>query len=226
MSIQGETLRHPVNGTPEQTWNGFSWPAFLLGVFWLLAKGLYGHFVINLLAIVITFGFAAPIVWIAYGIMGNEIHKKSLLKKGYLTDAQWNARNPEQMDGLAPRILVRETNEMAALQASLAPKPPASVADELRKLADLRKDGVLTEEEFAQQKGALLGQAMSSSITPTAPSPKHIVTTGLCPNCDAEIPISSAKCPKCGADFASGSAWPIRPRPQHAADIESVARND
>lgn len=39
------------------------------------------------------------------------------------------------------------------------PTPPAvSVADELRKLADLRKDGVLTSEEFETQKLALIGE--------------------------------------------------------------------
>lgn len=32
------------------------------------------------------------------------------------------------------------------------------VADELRKLADLRRDGLLTEEEFAAQKARLLGR--------------------------------------------------------------------
>lgn len=34
---------------------------------------------------------------------------------------------------------------------------PVFIADELKKLADLKKDGVLTEEEFNQQKTVLLG---------------------------------------------------------------------
>jgi Phospholipase_D-nuclease N-terminal/Short C-terminal domain len=34
---------------------------------------------------------------------------------------------------------------------------PDSTADELKKLADLKSQGVLTEEEFASQKKALLG---------------------------------------------------------------------
>jgi hypothetical protein len=42
-----------------------------------------------------------------------------------------------------------------------APPPPAGpqpdLADQLRKLADLRDAGVLTEEEFAAQKTRLLG---------------------------------------------------------------------
>jgi hypothetical protein len=35
--------------------------------------------------------------------------------------------------------------------------PPLDLADQLRKLADLRDAGVLTEEEFAAQKVKLLG---------------------------------------------------------------------
>lgn len=39
-----------------------------------------------------------------------------------------------------------------------APAPPASVADELRKLADLRTEGVLSEDEFAALKSKLLAE--------------------------------------------------------------------
>jgi Short C-terminal domain len=42
-------------------------------------------------------------------------------------------------------------------QAVVSPSPPAdSVADELRKLADLRTEGVLTDQEFADLKAKLL----------------------------------------------------------------------
>jgi Protein of unknown function (DUF2510)/Short C-terminal domain/Bacterial PH domain len=42
-------------------------------------------------------------------------------------------------------------------QAPPAPGPGVDLADQLRKLADLRDQGVLTEEEFAAQKARLLG---------------------------------------------------------------------
>ena len=98
MSIQGEVLRHPINGTTEETWDGFSWPALFFGVIWLLVKGLYGHFLINLVVLVLSAGFAAPIVWIIYGFIGNGAHKSSLLKKGYFTNNQWDARCPIPCD--------------------------------------------------------------------------------------------------------------------------------
>lgn len=44
-----------------------------------------------------------------------------------------------------------------ALAAPAGPPPPASVADELAKLAALRDQGALTETEFQQQKTRLLG---------------------------------------------------------------------
>ena len=140
MSTKGEVLRHPVNGSTEQTWDGFSWPGFFFGVIWLLVKGLYGHFLINLVIVIITGGFAAPIVWIVYGFIGNGAHKSSLLKKGYLTEQQWQKK------------------EQPA--SPLQPTPQSTQKDQvtqLRELADLRDKGILTEEEFGRQKGKLLG---------------------------------------------------------------------
>jgi len=51
------------------------------------------------------------------------------------------------------------SNARPAQDASSA--PPASsalIADELRKLAELRSEGILTEDEFAAQKASLLRQ--------------------------------------------------------------------
>lgn len=140
MSTKGEVLRHPVNGSSEQTWEGFSWPGFFFGVIWLLLKGLYGHFLINLILLIVTAGFAAPVVWIVYGFIGNGAHRSSLIKKGYLTESQWAAKD----------------------LASPAPRQPSSAAPrdqvtQLRELADLRDKGILTEQEFSQQKAKLLG---------------------------------------------------------------------
>ena len=137
MSTRGIVLRQPINGTAEQTWEGFSWPAFCFGVIWLLVKGLYGHFLISLFALIITAGFAAPIVWIVYGFIGNDVYKNALLKKGYLTTEQWeNQRTPTPVPSNPSR------------KDHLA---------QLRELAELRDKGILTEDEFNKQKEKLLG---------------------------------------------------------------------
>lgn len=139
MSTKGEVLRHPVNGSVEQTWDGFSWPAFLLGVLWLLVKGLNGHVVINVVLLIATAGFAAPVIWIAYGVMGNGVHKAALLKKGYLTEEQWHAKQ----GGVA-------TGDGSAHHGG------ADQLSQLRQLGELRNNGTLTDEEFQREKARLL----------------------------------------------------------------------
>lgn len=34
---------------------------------------------------------------------------------------------------------------------------------------------------------------------------------GLCPNCEAVIPLLSESCPKCSAGFGQGSSWAVKP---------------
>ena len=141
MSKRGKILRNPVNGAVEETWDGFSWPAFFFGVIWLLVKGLYGHFLINVVILILTGGFAAPIVWIAYGFIGNEIHKKNLLNKGYLTNEQWTAKNDRE-EYVPGRF--SSGNEKDSI-------------DKLRELGELKEKGIITEDEFLKEKSKILG---------------------------------------------------------------------
>jgi len=143
MFAKEEILHHPVNGYEEQTWDGFSWPAFFFGLFWMLAKGLYGHFLIMLLIIAATYGLAAPLVWITYGFTGNEAHKISLLRKGYLTTAQWESRS-------APSLTVSNSSQ------AITTNQQRDVVTQLRELADLHDRGVLTDDEFSKQKAKIL----------------------------------------------------------------------
>jgi len=56
----------------------------------------------------------------------------------------------------SPRFEDEEYRERI-LRIAASGKQPANVADELFKLNELRKEGVLSEEEFAAQKQKLLG---------------------------------------------------------------------
>jgi hypothetical protein len=111
------------------------------GVFWLLVKGLYGHFVVMLLLVLISYLWAAPIIWIVYGAIGNGVYKSSLLKKGYLTESQWQQRSESE-----PSISKNQA-------PGSTQKDPL---EKLRELADMRDKGILTEEEFAAQKAKIL----------------------------------------------------------------------
>lgn len=42
------------------------------------------------------------------------------------------------------------------------------------------------------------------------PKAHEVGPVGICPNCDARIPLTSTSCPKCKADFGAGSAWKIK----------------
>jgi hypothetical protein len=144
MSTKGDILRQPSNGTEEQTWSGFSWPALFFGIIWLLVKGLYGHFLISLAIVIATAGFAAPVVWIVYGFIGNDVHKKSLLKKGYLTNEQWTTRDQK-------------------MNAPFSNTPQKDNLTKLKELGELREKGVLTEDEFNQQKQLIISGSVVAS---------------------------------------------------------------
>ena len=97
--------------------------------------------------------------------------------------------------------------------------PSLSVADEIRKLGLLRTEGLLTDAEFQSQKSHLLSmpthrQPVSPQVADApapAPVPTQIERNGICPNCNATIPLLSKACPRCTASFTDGSTWSVRP---------------
>lgn len=100
MSVQLDSLHHPLNGYAEETWGGFSWPGLFFGGLWLLFKGLYLHFVLMMFAVIVFsvatggpgFVLAAPICWLTVGLAGNGWHRRKLIDRGYMTTAQWEEK--------------------------------------------------------------------------------------------------------------------------------------
>jgi hypothetical protein len=90
--------------------------------------------------LIITAGFAAPVIWIVYGFIGNGAHKSSLLKKGYLTEEQWSKKDQPS------------TPILQSIQT-----PQKDRLTQLKELGELRDNGVLTDDEFTRQKAKLLG---------------------------------------------------------------------
>lgn len=84
-----------------------------------------------------------------------------------------DAKRVEEHTGVAPEEMTDEELEKAMADlgiekqtrdandveeaASATPSSTSSTADELQKLAQLRDQGVLTDEEFAAQKAKILG---------------------------------------------------------------------
>ena len=95
-----------------------------------------------------------------------------------------------------------------AAAAAMA-KGGASVADELKKLAELRDAGVLTEAEFQAQKAATMG--ISPAPTPAQETPVKSIPMGRCSKCNTAVPLNSSECPNCKAIFAPDSAYRVLP---------------
>jgi Short C-terminal domain len=140
MSSPAGRAFHPVNKSHELIFEGFSWPCLLFGCFWFIYKGMWGWGIISFALAWITFGLS----WLVFPFFANEQYAKSLLKKGYLNEAQVKERE-------------RHTQQVG-VPAATAATPALSVADELGKLASLRSAGVLTDQEFESQKARLLNR--------------------------------------------------------------------
>jgi len=56
---------------------------------------------------------------------------------------------------------------------------------------------------------AIIGKPKSAEPRGQVPADKRPL--GLCPNCEAEIPLDSQECPICKASFGPNSTWSIKP---------------
>jgi hypothetical protein len=77
---------------------------------------------------------------------------------GDITEFKVSSRQAEEIKATLLRLMqVPNTPaQVAPTPVPVAPPTPVSVADELRKLADLRAEGLLSDEEFAAQRAWLL----------------------------------------------------------------------
>ena len=112
---------HPVNGSTEEIWEGFSWPCLSCGFLWYMYKGMWGWGIIALILAFGTFGIS----WLIFPFFANGQYAKSLLERGYLNEDQWNERT------------------RGASKPDSKSHAASSVADELAKLAALKAQGVL-----------------------------------------------------------------------------------
>lgn len=130
---------HPVNGSTEEIWEGFSWPCLFCGFLWYMYKGMWGW---GIIALILAFG-TIGISWLIFPFFANAQYAQSLLDRGYLNEEQWNER--EQARKSQSTKGVQTYNQQTA-----------SIADELIKLAALKGQGLLSDDEFNKQKHKLL----------------------------------------------------------------------
>jgi hypothetical protein len=146
---------HPMNGSTEDIWEGFSWPCLFLNPIWYLYKGMWGWAVISFLISGAAWGigfsllplgiawFLLPssIAWLIFAYFANAQYANSLIERGYLNEEQWQQRLQSSS----------VTNSQKQRRES------SSIADELQKLAKLKEQGNLSDEEFQSAKKKLIG---------------------------------------------------------------------
>ena len=78
MSKLAAKAYNPLNGSPEDVWERFSWPFSFFGCFWFFYKNLWGWTAISFVVSIATSGLA----WFTFPFFANEQHAKSLKAKG------------------------------------------------------------------------------------------------------------------------------------------------
>lgn len=88
MSRPAGTLHHPVNHHSLAIYKGSSWPCLFAGCFWYLLKGMPLVALVAFLIGFCTLGFS----WLVFPFLANGQHRDHLLRQGYLTREQVDAR--------------------------------------------------------------------------------------------------------------------------------------
>ncbi len=89
------------------------------------------------------------------------------------------------------RFRQQEQQRQASTLGAVAQLSRASIAEEIRKLAELRASGALSEEEFSQQKARLLASTETLASRPSI----------TCARCGSTTEESASICPGCGGKF-------------------------
>lgn len=74
---------------------------------------------------------------------------------GRITQRYQGPADPKYVEAYKKEVANKQRAQQAPVPVVAVPSAP-SIADELKKLAELRDSGILTEEEFASQKAAIL----------------------------------------------------------------------
>lgn len=110
------------------------------------------------------------------------------------------AESPGRRQGLWAKCFSEAHGVEAAAKAAYMAARVAEMKAEIR--AQQQEQEARRQAEEEEQRLAHLDEAQRAY---------ERLPKGTCPNCDAIIPVASAECPKCKAQFGSGSAWNVRP---------------
>ncbi len=143
---------------------GWSWAAFIFDGLWALVNKMWILGIIfvalDIFAIFTTGGILTLFWSIVLGIQGNNILSKHLARRGYEIVAILHGKTAEEAIALflknTPKSPIMQTQSNEDKHIFKKENNNLSIADELKKLAILKEDGLLSEEEFGKQKQKLL----------------------------------------------------------------------
>lgn len=118
---------------------GFNVWVLLFGALWYLSKGMSSHAFKSALISIVTCGGA----WVLYyPFVANKHYVEFLLEKGYTREGHVS----EERKILQSLVSKQDTK----------PQSSSDTFDQIEKLSQLYKEGILTEEEFQRKKTELL----------------------------------------------------------------------
>lgn len=161
----------------------------------------------------------SPLLGLIVLLLMSDLNKEREAKEQQQRDEAEKDRvrreeHERQLESIKVLAASRQEPKAAAPASTLA--PGTSLADEIRKLAQLRDEGLLTVDEFNEQKARLLGAKAAPtepgavSSTPAAAVKPLSTEFGICSCCNSTIDILSEKCPRCCATFGPGSAFEVK----------------
>tara|TARA_B100001964_G_C13847041_1_gene428441 strand:+ start:32 stop:625 length:594 start_codon:yes stop_codon:yes gene_type:complete len=127
------------------------------GTIGFLTKGLQGTKTIpytSITSVQVRKAGSAISGYIQFGVLGGNESRKGAFDA--MTDENTFAFMKTERNSLAIEIGKYVESQMIKLNRPQTQSAPISIADEIRKFAELKKDGLITEEEFDKKKKELL----------------------------------------------------------------------
>lgn len=137
---------------------GVGWTLWIIWNYFLVTVLFEGSSLIFLLLFQIMSGLYVALI---FGILGNEWKRYNFLTRGYEEISSVTASTPEGAIAIFLELAEKDKVTEDLQSAVVAKNSTESVdkqhfVDELKKLAELKNDGLLTEEEFSAGKNKLL----------------------------------------------------------------------
>ena len=132
------------NGALKAAPWGFSVTTFFFGPFVPLFRGDFLYFILMLIAMFCTWGISGLIFPFFY----NKLYVKRLIKKGYMPADEFS-------EGILRQKGIFGEKKLTASKQTKSKTINPDIVSEIDKIFQLKEKGIITSEEFEQQKGKL-----------------------------------------------------------------------